>query len=347
MTRLLILFFVLVFSGIVRSQLGGNNTYTLLQMDNTARVTMLGGGGISVIEKDLGLAFQNPSLLDSNMHNTISLNFVDYFAGVKYGFASYAWHFGKWGTWGATMQVLNYGKFKRTDEFDNDLGQFVAGEYLFAITGSVPIDTNFRIGLNLKVVNSVLDVWSSFGVMFDFSALYFRKKELFSAALVMRNVGWQLKPYTQGNREPIPFEIRAGVTKRLKHAPFRFSLTYDNMQRWNLIYFDPSQQSNTSLTGLEDNIKPPGFFQKFGRHLVLGTELLLGKNFYIGAGFNYRRRKELATEVRPALSGFSFGLGVKIKKIDISYARSNYHRAGGLNQFTVSLTPSEFKRSQL
>jgi hypothetical protein len=168
---------------------------------------------------------------------------------------------------------------------------------------------------------------------------------MFTAALVMRNVGWQLKPYTQGNREPIPFEIRAGVSKRLKHAPFRFSLTYDNMQRWNLIYFDASQQPTTDLTGLETEIKPPGFFEKFGRHLVFGTELLLGKNFYAGLGFNYRRRRELATEVRPALSGFSFGLGVRIKKIDISYARSNYHRAGGLNQFTVSLTPSEFRRS--
>jgi hypothetical protein len=44
--------------------------------------------------------------------------------------------------------------------------------------------------------------------------------------------------------------------------------------------------------------------------------------------------------------GISWGLGIKIYKFQLAYARSAYHLAGSPNQITVSAKLSEFYRKQ-
>jgi hypothetical protein len=308
----------------------------LLNLDGSARYTALASGGISVPEQDHGIVMVNPALQDTGLHNKVSLNFMDYMGGSVYGQALYSRHFGKFGTWTAGLQAINYGKMRRFDEFEQDLGNFVAGEYKLSISTARAIDSNYRVGANLHIINSVLDQWSSFGVAVDIAAMFNFRRHLLSGALVLRNVGFQIKPYVKGNRERLPMELRAGITKKLRHAPLLFSLTYDNIQRWNLTYLNPNDKPETDpLTGEPEEVKPPGFFEKLGRHLVISTELTLGKVLYVGAGFNYRRRRELATESRPALSGFSVGAGIRVKRFELAYAHTGYHRAAGSNMFTL------------
>ncbi len=327
--------------------MGGSTTYGLLLLDNTARVAALGSGGISVKDNDLGLAFQNPSLLDSCADRHLAMNYVNYFAGINYGYASYAHHLNKWGTWSATLQLLNYGKFRRFDEFEQDLGEFTAGEYMLAISNSHAIDSNLQVGATLKLINSVLDQWQSFGMALDLAATYHLPQQLLTMALVIRNAGVQLKPYVLGNREPLPFEIRAGITKKLKHAPFRLSLGLDNLQRWDLTYSDPNAPLEIDPTTGDVIVpKEPGFIQKLALHANFGVELLLGKSFYVASGFNYRRRREMVTETRPALTGFSIGAGIRIKRFSISYAHSGYHRAGGTNLLTLTTDLSSLRSNR-
>src|SRR6266542_4472354 len=75
------------------SQTGGNNTYEFLNLSVPARVASLGGALISVKDNDLNLSFQNPALLDSTMHNNLSLSYIDYFTDIHYGYAAYARHY--------------------------------------------------------------------------------------------------------------------------------------------------------------------------------------------------------------------------------------------------------------
>ena len=72
------------------AQKGGESTYSFLGLTNSARVAALGGEVVSLADDDINLVFHNPALLSPGMHSNLSLNYVDYFAGVNYGYASYS-----------------------------------------------------------------------------------------------------------------------------------------------------------------------------------------------------------------------------------------------------------------
>jgi hypothetical protein len=83
------LFFMLVFQPLL-AQTGGGSTYRFLDLTNSARAAALGGDVVSLRDDDINLVFHNPALLSPGMHGNLSLNYVNYFAGVNYGYASYA-----------------------------------------------------------------------------------------------------------------------------------------------------------------------------------------------------------------------------------------------------------------
>ena len=69
------------------AQKGGESTYSFLGLTNAAKVAALGGELVSLMDDDINLIFHNPSLLTSQMHNHLNMNYVNYFAGVNYGYA--------------------------------------------------------------------------------------------------------------------------------------------------------------------------------------------------------------------------------------------------------------------
>ena len=285
----------------------------------------------AVADGDVNLALYNPSLLDSTSHQKLGLSYVNYFSGINLGFASYAHHLDSSDiTLAATMQYVNYGDFTERDAAGNDLGSFRAGDYALTIGAAKPIDSLFTVGANAKVTYNAL------GLAIDAGITYNNPKRLLTAALVLRNLGVQVNGYTSDVRDTLPANLMISVSKKLRYAPFRFSVTYDQMQQWDLTAGDPTSSTIDPLTGelIEENSFELG--DQFMRHIILGTELLLGDNFNVQVGYNYRRRQEMKLSDRPGTAGLSWGLGLRIKRFDISYARASYHLAGGSNHFTIS-----------
>jgi hypothetical protein len=136
------------------------------------------------------------------------------------------------------------------------------------------------------------------------------------------------------------------VTKKLKYAPIRFSALLSNLQQWKLTYIDPTiQEQIDPTTGDPIPVEEPGFLNNTLRHVTIGAEFLLGKNFYFGGGFNYKMRQELRYLDKPGIVGFSFGTGMRIKKFQIGYALNKYHLAGAANTITISSRLSDFRRA--
>lgn len=326
-------------------QVGGNNTYEFLNLVSSAKVAALGGEVISIKDDDLNLAWHNPSLLNSAMHNHLSLSFVDYFSDINYGSVIYSRTYEKYGSFSGGMQYLHYGTFKETDETGNILGEFTADDYTLNLGWGREIDSMFSIGANLKMIYSsyYLYEYNSFGAALDLAGTYHNAKRQITVAAVIKNAGVQIKAYRKKNREALPFEIQLGLSKKLKHAPFRLSIIARHLQKWDLTYKDPNDPSLTfdSITGEEINQKK-NIGGKIMRHFVFGGEFLLTKNFNIRFGYNYQRRKELQVATRRALTGFSWGVGLKVSKFHISYGRASYHLAGGTNHFTITTNLSEF-----
>jgi hypothetical protein len=345
MKKLLFLLPLILSAFITRSQVGGNNTFEFLNLPVSARVSSLGGNLLTAKDNDLNVALVNPSLLTDSMDNNVTLSYINYFADVNYGYAAYAKKFKKLGVFSAGLQYLDYGKFQRADEIGNTDGTFSANEMSFNIAYARSIlDSNFTVGATLKTIYSHLDSYTSVGSAVDLGATYAKPKKGFAMAFVIKNAGKQWTTYT-GHHEKLPFEIQAGISLKPKHVPFRVSLVYENMEKWNLTYTDPANPPLTvdPLTG--DPIKQYKYKvwgDKFMRHMVIGGEFIITKNFFLRGGFNYQRRKELLIPEKRGMTGFSFGFGLRVYKFHFSYARVAYHLAGASNNFSISFDLNSF-----
>ena len=331
---------------IVFAQKGGESTYSFLGLTNSARVAALGGEAVALMDDDINLVFHNPALLSAGMHNNLNLNYVDYFTGVNFGYASYAYHLEDIGNFAAGMHYVNYGTFDRTDEFGENQGTFRASEYALNLVYSRSIlDSLFTVGINMKPIYSSLESYSSLGLAFDAGIIYHNSKSLTTLGFVAKNMGFQITTYT-GVRENLPFELQAGITQGLAHAPFRFNIIYQNLERWDLTY---EKKENYDFNSIGAEAEASGFDvfgDKLMRHLVFGLEFLLGENVHIDLGYNYKRRQEMKVTAKPGMVGFSYGFGFRISKFHIAYGRSSYHLAGGTNHFSLTTNLSSFYRKQ-
>jgi hypothetical protein len=341
-----VFFFLINISIFAFSQVGGLSTYEFLNLPVSARVSALGGSLISTKDNDLNTTLSNPALLSDSMSNTVALSYVSYLADVNYGYAVYAKKFKKIGTFSGGIHYLDYGKFIRADEVGNTDGNFGANEMSFNVSYARSVyDTNLTVGATLKTIYSHLDTYTSWGSAVDLGAIYTIPSRGVAFAAVIKNAGFQWKPYTQGNREKLPFETQLGLSKKLKHVPFRLSLVYRYLDRWDLTYQDPANPVLTvdPITGdaIKQN-KGKIFGDKLMRHFVIGGEFLVTKSFSLRVGYDYQRRKELEIEAKRGMTGFSFGFGFRIYKFQISYARAAYNLAGASNNFTISFDINSF-----
>ena len=318
------------------AQLGGSTAYAFLNTTSSARIAALGGHFISVRDNDLNLAFQNPALLNKDMHTQLTLSGVSYFADIKYGYAAYANHYPKVGTFSAGIHFVSYGEFQEADITGQITGVFKASDYSFNLAYSKPLDSAFNIGATLKTIYAQYETYSSFGLAADVGGSYYNPDIDFAASLVLKNVGYQLKPFREENREDLPFEIALGLSKKLAKAPFRFSLNVTNMQKWDLTYKDPAKEGLVDPITQEPIEETFTFTNKLMRHFIFGLEFIPSQNFHVDIGYNYRRRQELKEEAKLGLSGFSFGVGFRVSKFHLSYGRAMYHLAGASNHISVT-----------
>ncbi len=338
----LIIVFLLLLSMAALAQKGGESTYSFLGLANAARVAALGGEVVSLRDDDINMVFHNPALLSADMHNNLALNYVNYFAGVNYGYAAYGYSAGEIGNFGAGMHYVNYGTFDRTDELGNSQGTFKASEYALNLFYSRSfLDSALTAGVNLKPIYSSLEQYSSFGLALDLGLSYYLSSSLTTFGLVLKNMGMQITSYTS-NRESLPFEIQAGVTQGLAHAPFRFTLTFQHLERWDLSY--TVQDDDLSFSNDSEQSGFDRFADNLMRHVVIGTEFLIGENFHVDLGYNYKRRKEMMVNARPGMVGFSAGFGFRVSKFHFSFGRASYHLAGGTSHFSLTTNLSEFYR---
>ena len=326
----------------------GGKAYQFLEMTNSARIAALGGKEVAIYDNDLNMPYYNPSLLSPGMDQNLVLNYVNYFAGINYGYASYARDIKNIGTFAGGIHYLNYGSFIRADETGMIDGKFHASDYAFNLIYSRKIDSLISAGINFKPVFSYLDTYSSFAVAFDVGITYHNPEKLFTASIVLRNAGLQLSTYYSGaEHEPLPLDLAIGISQSLRHAPFKFYFVADHLEKFDLTYKteqdikdeidpftgEPRSENNFDVT-----------LDKIMRHIIIGTEFNLTQNFVLRFGYNYRRRQEMKIDSKAGTVGFSWGVGIKISRFHISYGRSAYHLAGSPNYFSISMNLKEFNK---
>lgn len=331
----------------VQCQSGGDHTFEFLNMTHSARATALGGAGVSILDKEVSLAYLNPGLLHKQMDKELSIHQNFHFAGINHGFINFGRYLEKLDvTSHVGINYFDYGNFIRADEFGQRQGEFDASSLALTFGIGKAINEKFNVGTNLKFISSRLASYSSAGLAVDLGASYNDHERRMTFGFVIKNIGLQIKTYN-GAQESLPLDIQLGVSKRFAHLPFRFSLTAQRLYDWNLSYTDPTAPTTTILG---DPVQQPSEFSKFTdtffKHLIFSGEFLLGQaeNFKLRFGYNHLRRKELSVSTFRSLGGFSLGFGLKIKKFRFDYGVGYYHLAGGVNHISLSTNLNEFKR---
>lgn len=247
--------------------------------------------------------------------------------------ASYSHTFNKIGSFAGSVQFIDYDDFTYADDQGDQSGTYTGGEYAYNIGWGRILDTVFSIGANLRFITSHLESYKANALAVDVAGGYFPSQNT-SVALVIRNIGRQLKTYTDFESENLPFEIQAAVSHRLKYIPLRYNINLQHLERWDL-------RSDAQLGNSADNGSSQKNLDKFAdnlmRHIVFGVEFIPAKFFSVRAGYNYNRRQDLKVTDRLGTIGFSWGFGIKVSRFSFDYARSAYHLAGSPNFFSIGV----------
>lgn len=320
--------------------LGGSSTFSFLRLPHSPQLTSLGGINVSRVNSDLGLAFNNPSLLNPSMHTQLHAVFNSFYAGIEAYHLSFGFHHAKLNTsflWG--VQYLAYGEIPNTDASGNILGTFRANDWVMQLGASRRYLEKWRYGAAVKFINSSYGQFRSNGIALDFGVAYYDSLHRFSASVLAKNLGFQLKQYAGAETEELPFDLQAGLTRKLQNAPLSFSLTTHSIHHFDITYNDTSFNNENGFPNTGRRFS----FDKLFRHLVLAAQVYAGDHVELSFGYNHLRRKELNIgQGGNGLNGFSVGAGLILKKLQLRYARSHYQNNTGYNQLGINMKLNEY-----
>ena len=299
-----VVFFALLTLFAVKTHAQESQTgYNFLRLPVSAHGAALGGDNITLIEDDASLIFHNPALLASVSDKTINFNFMNYMSGANTASASFNRIVKEKASWAVSAQYMDYGKMKETDESNNILGEFSAKDISVAGYFSYMLSDKIVGGIAAKFIYSSISDYNSMGIGVDLGLNYYDPDHEWSISAVAKNLGGQIKAYDK-EYDKMPIDVQLGVSKRFTSTPFRVSATIVNLNNWDKGFID---------------------------HVVLGADLLISNQIWLGGGYNFRRASEMKIESNSEEkgsshgAGLSFGGGINLERFHLNLAYGKYH----------------------
>lgn len=307
----------------------GSAAYNFLNITSSSKIYGLGGVNISLVDDDLSTADQNPALLGPEMSGQAALNYMHYVGGSNFAGLRYAHSAGERAAWSASVRYFGYGSMTEALPDGSIVGTFSPKDLAFGGSYSHEITERLRGGIDIKMLYSSYADYSAFALSTDLGVNYYNDERDLSLSLVAANLGGQIKRFNQAY-DRLPFDVRIGWSQYFGSFPVRFSVTAWNLTKWSLPYVETGDGSADKEPVVKDSFKSNLF-----RHLVFGADLISSDNFYVGIGYNYKTRTDMATYSRNMLSGFSLGAGISVKSFRIGIALAQPHT--GATTFMLNL----------
>ena len=318
---------IFIFHTFLLAAQAGKSTFDFLLIPDGVRSSALGGNNVSVIENDLSLIYQNPSFLGQEMDKIVSVNYMSYIGDIGFGNISFAKAIGETSAWGIGVNYTNYSKLLETDETGTILGDMKANDMCVNAFFSRDLTEKIRGGAAAKILYSDYAGNTSYGLGVDLGLSYYDPDKGFSAGLVAKNFGRQLKSYAE-EKYSLPWDVQLGISKKLERAPIRFSFTMVQLSQWN----------NYNSKNEKDS-----FFTSLVNHFVFGIDFIPTENFWIAAGYNVKRAKDMSLDEGNKLGGFSLGAGLSVKAFSFGCSIGKYHPSATSLMFNVSAFLGDLK----
>lgn len=312
MKKVLLAFLLTLIGAPCFAQNESQTEYNFLRLPVSGHAAAIGGDNVTVIDDDEALIFNNPALLSSVSDKTINLNYQNYMSGVNTASASFNRVVKDRASWAVSGQYINFGSMKEVDENNVQTGDFSAKDISIAGYFSYLLTDRLSGGISAKWVMSYLGDYNSIGFCVDLGVNYYDPDREWSLSFVLKNLGGELKAYDDDYGK-MPFDIQLGVSKRFVGTPFRVHATLVDLNH-------------------------PHY--KFFNHFVLGADLLLTDNIWIGGGYNFRRADQMQVRANDGkksshAAGLTLGGGIGLKRFHVSAAWGKYHVSS--NSITISL----------
>jgi hypothetical protein len=317
----------------VRAQSGGRDAYAFLLMPSSAKQAAMGSADILPLYNDPLQLSHNPALLDSGLYNQAAALYANYFASIHSANAAMAWNGGRWGGFAASIRALNYGSMAAYNEYGESEGTFSANDFALMGHWAHGFGYYFNIGMSVKMIVSQLENYVSAAAAMDLACRYQTANGYTNIAFVTQNAGAQFKTYYAGSaRQRLPLDFRVSASHKFEAAAFGISLTINNLHKWNLYHANDEQDTKFARWSKE-----------FLSHIAVGVGVYPSRRFYIMAGYNYLRGSELQASSQRFGGGLSAGAALRLKYLELSYAWSGYHLAGGGHSVQILLRLDAFR----
>jgi hypothetical protein len=292
---------IFVLTAIILRAQESQEAYSFLRLPVSAHVAALGGDNITINDDDPTLIFHNPALIAGVTDKSLNLNYMTYMEVCKTASASFVKAYKERATWGVSAQYMDYGKMKQTTVENIDQGEFSAKDIALAGTFTYLLGNKVSGGITARFISSTIGSYSSAAVAIDLGINYLNEETGLSLSAVAKNLGGQVKAY-HDEFERIPLDLQIGITKRLIGSPLRLSATLTRLNNWD---------------------------QGLIKHLAIGGDLLLGTQFYVSAGYNFRRSSEMKINDSEGDSnhgaGVSLGGGIQLQRFKLNVGYAKYH----------------------
>lgn len=311
------------------AQIGGQLDYQSLNYTTNPRAAALSGSAISMGDGDISQFFENPATLDSVREGNIFFHVNPYFTDVSVYSLAYAFDIKEMSGFAFGVNYMNFGSFQMTDETGQEIGTFSASDYVISLGKAHQLGP-FTLGANIKFINSSIDIYSSSAVAADLGGL-FRISKNWTVGMVVENMGIPISQ-NEVSKPALPFDVKVGTSFKPEYMPLRFTLTSSNLTDNNLSLEE--ENTGRSTSGIDNVLK----------RINLGAELILSQNFQLLFGYNHKRKQELRLDSFGGGAGFSYGLMVRVKRIQLRFSRATYHAAGGSSFISLQTNLKDFKK---
>ena len=293
----------------------GTNAYSFLEIPTSSHAYALGGSGVAVIDDDVLLTDQNPALMGPEVDRQLAFNYMLYYGSANFAGVRYGMGIDDRSAWAAGIRYLNYGQMTQYESDGTASGTFTPQDIVVEGTYSRDIFDRLRGGANFKMVYSNYEAYSALALAVDLGINYYNEDNDLSLSLVLSNMGGQVKRFHH-DYDRLPFNITIGYMQGLGQSPFSLAITATNLTRWKLPYYNHKEGDE------EQGMPKQNFGSNLFRHLIFGLQYAPSDKFYIALAYNYKTRTDMSAYQRNFLSGFSLGLGLKVKsfRVGVSYA---------------------------
>lgn len=315
----------LIGAGTVRAQ-SLESSFEFLRLPVSAHNSSLGGKVVSVFDPSPVLFISNPAILSANDTRLLGLNAMTWFSGTTVAGAQFSNSFDERSHYAFNARYVSYGRMKETSADGTVTGTFSAKDIAVGATWSYMLTDNLSGGVTGNLITSRYASMTSVAIGVDLGLLWLSEDRNISIGLAATNLGGQIKAF-ENTFQKLPFDVSAGISWSPEHAPLRFTVSMDNLTRWD--------KSDFYFTEGESK----GFGEILRRHFSLGADINLTERFYVAMGCNLRTRAEMAGKGNKGFTGMSIGTGLRLGKImfDLSYGKYQVSESSLICNFAFNI----------